>query len=333
MTEQNNDRMELLQIFNKTTNLDSLWERAAEIQKQCTDYTVNDPRRNARYSDELTFNFCPVGHEAKYLQMSDHAFSQLCAKIGVPVRYMKQCLSDGEVSLVSDNMNTWIEKLKSPLLVRTYNNKVRGVLSDKFSVLDTPDIINVLQENLDDYKVKATYLNEERFHARLIQKDMLDIAGEDLFAGIQIDSSDVGRSVLKVRFMIFKQVCTNGLTVSKGSGVLFEQKHIGITSSEFDKGLRASLSRVPELVASISTAIQDNRNVKLTKGAVDEMIAHAREHLTLTEDAGNKIIDLMNDKYGKSRWGLINGITEVAQDYTLERRLELESYAGNLLIA
>lgn len=41
----------------------------------------------------------------------------------------------------------------------------------------------------------------------------------------------------------------------------------------------------------------------------------------------------MKDRYDMSRWGLINGITEVAQDFTLERRLELERMAGNLLVA
>ena len=39
------------------------------------------------------------------------------------------------------------------------------------------------------------------------------------------------------------------------------------------------------------------------------------------------------DRYDMSRWGLINGITELAQDFTLERRLELERMAGNLLVA
>ena len=41
----------------------------------------------------------------------------------------------------------------------------------------------------------------------------------------------------------------------------------------------------------------------------------------------------MKPKYEDNIWGLINSITEVAQDFTLERRLELERIAGNLLVA
>ena len=46
-----------------------------------------------------------------------------------------------------------------------------------------------------------------------------------------------------------------------------------------------------------------------------------------------KIVDLMDARYGVSKFGLINGITEVAQEYDLETRLELEKFAGNLLAA
>jgi len=41
----------------------------------------------------------------------------------------------------------------------------------------------------------------------------------------------------------------------------------------------------------------------------------------------------MKTRYGMSRWGFINGITEVAQMYTLDRREELEQAAGKLLLA
>ena len=44
-----------------------------------------------------------------------------------------------------------------------------------------------------------------------------------------------------------------------------------------------------------------------------------------------KVISLMEEKYNRTQWGLINSITEVAQDFTLERRVELEKIAGRML--
>ena len=74
-----------------------------------------------------------------------------------------------------------------------------------------------------------------------IENEMLNIDGEDLFAGITLDSSDVGRSGLSVRFFIWKQVCTNGLVISKSAANLFRQKHIGITHEDFATGLKEGL--------------------------------------------------------------------------------------------
>ena len=42
-------------------------------------------------------------------------------------------------------------------------------------------------------------------------------------------------------------------------------------------------------------------------------------------------VELMEVKYAPTRWGLINGITEIAQDFTLETRLQLEEIAGEML--
>lgn len=42
-------------------------------------------------------------------------------------------------------------------------------------------------------------------------------------------------------------------------------------------------------------------------------------------------MELMDNRYGKTKWGLVNSITEVAQDYTLDKREELEIAAGNIL--
>lgn len=53
----------------------------------------------------------------------------------------------------------------------------------------------------------------------------------------------------------------------------------------------------------------------------------------LPETSAKKVIYLMQTKYDGTRWGFINGITEVAQDFTLERRLDLERVAGDLLAA
>jgi hypothetical protein len=72
---------------------------------------------------------------------------------------------------------------------------------------------------------------------------------------------------------------------------------------------------------------------KLTQKEMEDFITRIRNTVKSRKQSATKVIDLMKTKYGGSQWGLINGLTEVAQDYTLERRLDIERIAGNLLVA
>ena len=71
----------------------------------------------------------------------------------------------------------------------------------------------------------------------------------------------------------------------------------------------------------------------LVKEDIEELLEDIKETTKLSDEAATKVIEYMVQKYDKTQWGLINGITEVAQEFTLERRIELETLAGNMLVA
>lgn len=338
------DTRELLTL--ERVDLEGLFRQALEIQEECRDFNVSNVNyKNMRYSgDSCKLIYLPDGADSdvRGMSMTRHSLSQLCNKIGVPIRYIDKCIDSGRLDLAEENINSWIEDFNKNLFIREYGDTIRGVLSDRYSTLDTPHIMEALNDVLDfdDYKIRGYMLSPERFHARIIQRDMMNIDGEDLFAGIQIDSSDVGRSILVVKFMIWKQVCTNGLCLSQGGGVLFQQKHIGIDASEFREGFRSSLSNIPFLVEHSKELIEEARRDgnkyavrNFNEQQLQDFIERIKVKTKLSEDGVNKVIQFMTDKYGFSRWGFVNSLTEVAQDYTLERRLEIEKIAGDVLMA
>ena len=336
---QSEDR-ELIDIRPKS--LDKLIIKANDIALHSNDYVVkNATTKNIRFNETAGITFIPDDPFEEYgiqsLSISRYALSQLATKIGVPARYLEKCISSGRIDLAQDNINSWLEDYNKDLFIREHKGSVRGILSNRYSVCDSHEILKVVDDALDlsKYKVKGSFLNEERLHVRLISKEMLPIANEDLFAGIFIDSSDVGRSILTVKFGIYKQVCTNGLVIAKAGGTLFEQRHIGITAEEFHEGLSKSLSNVEMLTENAMDFIKKARNDSyiISQENLDSYINSLRNITNLSAESASKVIDLMQTKYSNTKWGLINGITEVAQDFTLERRLELERIAGNLLVA
>lgn len=325
--------------------LNELLVKSHEIARMSNDYTVRNATslNNVRFNENAGLTFIPEDGSVHNNAISRFALGQLGTKIGVPVRYLEKCIATGRIDLAQDNVNSWLSDYGKNLFLREYNGTIRGVLSSKYSVCDSHEILEVVDDTLDlnNYKIKGSFLNEERLHVRLVSKEMLPIDGEDLFAGLFIDSSDVGRSILTVRFGIYKQVCTNGLVVSRAGGVLFQQKHIGITSEEFHDGLVASLKNVDVLTENAVEWVKLAKSKSswgynassLTQQEMEEFIARIRNTANISETSAKKVISLMQSKYGSSQWGLINGLTEVAQDYTLERRLDIEKVAGNLLVA
>ena len=330
-------------IDTKPKTLDKLIIKANDIALNSSDYMVRKASNsNVRFNESAGLTFIAEDQKIRDFQISRYALGQLGSKIGVPARYLEKCVSSGRIDLAQDNVNSWLEDFNKDLFIREYNGSIRGVLSNKYSVCDSHEILQAVDDAVDlrQYKIKGSFLNEERLHVRLISREMLPIDGEDLFAGLFLDSSDVGRNILTVKFGIYKQVCTNGLVIARAGGTLFEQKHIGITAEEFHDGLVKSLQNVDLLTEHAVEWVRraQHRENHWSSASeyeddINEFVAYIRQKTNLSDDSARKVIDLMNTKYTDSRWGLINGITEVAQDFTLERRLELERIAGTLLVA
>lgn len=351
------DKKESLNLIDisKVDGMNLLQNEADAIQQDCKDYVVQDiSLRNlavyceghktkvAKFTAQNDSGNCDVLNRT----FTEHSFGQMCGKIGVPVKYIDKCITTGYDSLAQENLNTWVNNYNKDLLLRVYKDKIRGVLSNKYGILDSPDILQVIDTATRGLglKVKGYYLSEERFHARLIQQETMKINGEDLFAGIQIDSSDVGRSALNVNFFIYKQVCTNGLAIAKGKGNMFKQKHFNICTEDFREQLSLSLKSLPELITEYEhiirqSAIQYNlfgtAYCSISQEDYDKSIKNFIDKIRLktglSEEGAKKVSDLSMNKYGTHDWGVINSLTEVAQDYTLERRIALERIAGDFL--
>ena len=330
-------------IDTRPKTLNRLIEKAHEIESRSNDYMVRHASsHNIRFNERAGITFISEDQCIRDFPISRYALGQLSSKIGVPVRYLDKCIQSGRIDLAQDNVNSWLEDYNKDLFIREFSGGIRGVLSNKYSVCDSHEILEAVDDAVDlsKYKVKGSFLNEERLHVRLIGKEMLPVDGDDLFAGLFLDSSDVGRNILTVKFGIYKQVCTNGLVIARAGGTLFEQKHIGITAEEFHDGLVKSLQNVDLLTDHAVEWVQRAKNrynhwsVETEHPEdIEEFVAYIRQQTNLSDDSAHKVISLMQTKYEDTRWGLINGITEVAQDFTLERRLELERIAGSMLVA
>lgn len=320
------------EILSATETMQSLYDEANRIAANSKDYmldSVNDSFLRMEKNGHLSF---VQGTEMKSAPMSRFALGQLGTKIKIPAQYIENCIDSGFNTLAQLNVNTWLPKYKGGMLLRESFGSIRAVLSPRYSKYDSERILNVVNDTIDfnEYNVKNAFISEERLHIRLVRNDILKIEGEDLYPALFIDSSDVGRNTLVVTFGLYKFICSNGLVITKCGGTLYRQRHIGIDPEEFEYGIAAGLKNIPMLISNAEEWVNKAIKEKMSFEAIN---AHLKAMKVKEKDIA-EVIDLMNTRYGgNTRWGFINGITEVAQKYTLDKREELEAAAGRLLIA
>lgn len=317
---------------NQIQSLSDVVRTAQDIQDNCIDLDENysDYVYHSRDLGRLTI----IG---KYYDptftMTKHSLSQLCAKIGMNKTYYNTCYDKGALELLDYNMTYWLVNYNKPLLFRTYKNYLRGVLSSKFTTFDAPEILGVINDIpnfTSNFDLKGSFISPERLHLRFIQDRRL-FSDDDLFGGFTIDSSDVGRNALEIKFFIYKQVCTNGLCLPQFNGFSYRRKHIGLNNMNFKEHFVEAMNEVTNICDNVKDLILKAKNTRLSLYD-DTKKDRLKELTTLSEnDFNDKLMPLISDVYGVSAWGVTNAITQVAQDFTLERRLELEKRAGIIL--
>jgi hypothetical protein len=164
---------------------------------------------------------------------------------------------------------------------------------------------------------------------------------DTLIPGIIVSNSEVGAGAFRVEPLVFRGVCSNTvITTDTLYRIHVGQKlDLGIYKEET---LRANdrllWSQTRDLIDGTFNKdllhkaigqLREAKEIKLAK-PIEEVNAVSKD-LTLSEE---KKLDLLRyfSKEGETVFGLVNGITRLAQDMpNYDTRIELERYAGHRL--
>ena len=318
-------------------NLKELIQKSRNVSDSWNNYIVeNEEKTNFSINDSLKFVFNPKNDElTRITDISEFAFSQLCSRVGIPAGYVKKCFERNKEELAIQNFQSWAQDMNQNILVRENNGVVRAVLSDSYVPFDSYKVLKTLNNTVDDtlYRPNQVFLSEDKLHIRFIGYEPLPFDNEELYAGFTVDSSDVGRGSLNMKFFIYRPVCTNGMVVSKMGGTLFRQNHIGsnMNGGKLELFNRA-FTHIDRLTAMSVRLIKENSKQFLKDYELNMYLEKAKRDLHLSEKSQEKLISLIDNTYDRSKWGIINSVTELAQDFTLETRLDLENWAGELFL-
>jgi len=283
------------------------------------------------------------------LPLTKFGRNQLSEKAGVPVLYLDKMIENGLVDLAATNVNRWLDGQPDNRLVRVADGKVRAVLSDRYRMLDNYDVAMQALDRARKYD--ATVQNAELTEQRMYLRFILPHKREDIkpgdpgIPGIQISNSEVGSGAFRVEPFLFRVLCKNGLV---GDHKLW-QVHIGgrnevgdILKDDTKAKLDAALfGQVRDLIDATFDGTLLKRQIETlrlaegiafeTKKAITEVVDVTAKDLSLSDERKNDLLRYFA-KEGDNLFGLVNGITRLAQDVQdFDQREQMERYAGQLL--
>lgn len=317
-------------------DIDALEKRSKDIYQNWENYIVDNSNGvNFKINNEMKLVYKPVGGKERISDISEFAFTQLCSRVGVPASYIKKCFESGKTELALQNFISWSGNTDKCFMVRELDGVVRAVLSDNYKAFDSYKVIRTLKYtvNKNIYQPNQAFLSEDRFHIRYINFTPLDVPDSSkLYAGFTVSSSDVGRGSLNIKYHLYRAVCRNGMAISKAGGTLYKQSHIG---SNMDGGKIEEFQRAFQDVGILNDravdAIIKSSEKKLGAWELKMFLERARRELHLSKKSQERMDELISI-YGKTEYGVLNSITELAQDFSLDTRIEMETFAGNVLI-
>ena len=296
-----------------------------------------------------------------YVSATDWAHQQVALKAGIPKKFYAR-LIDEAPDLWEETVNRFLPVGKNRL-VRLLDDRMIAFLSDRYLTIDNYHAFNVAlstfqiveREQGARVQVLRGDLTDTRMYIRAIMPEREysfvrpDGGQEVLHPGIIISNSEVGDGMFTVAPFLYRAVCSNGIIMGKrGSDVGIHRVHRssrmpeGILSPE-TRALRAEamVGEMRDLIkATFATGqafdamIQASENAAATPILdVTGTVSAVSDALSLSEEETQALLNHFMKEGDNTAWGLVNGVTRMAQDRDPDRRVELEAGAYDLLTA
>jgi len=312
----------------KGKTLSNLLEMAQENESKTSD--VSTMLLNTKI--DVSPSGLILSHNKREFEMSDWASQQFLKKIGLPSSFVSNCIELGEFGLARDAVNRFKTHTEdTEALFRIYDSKIVGVLSNRYSTFNDSSIIDIAKQNISgEYLINSFRVNPEYTSVRVVGTERMKTEDE-LYFGFVINNSNVGKSLLKVNFFMFRAMCTNGMIFGKRNLDSYNKKHVGIDWNVIEAEFSSVVESVEERKNFIEQKILESQSKAITSDDVQKFMDTLQQTQVLRKKE-RETFEAIVGKYPMTEWGKVNMLTEFSRDLDLERREEIETVAGEIFL-
>ena len=297
-----------------------------------------------------------VGDAGAY-PLTDHAHGQIADRVGIPKRYYDRMRADAP-DLLAGNVNHWFRERPERRMVRTLDGKARAFLSDRYHRIDNERIaeavLPVLLEGGGHGAVVSCCVTDSKLYIQALFPRLEGEVrrGDPVQGGVIISNGEIGDGALDVRPMVYRLVCTNGLVLGQiAEDARLRRNHVGrrveigedysVYSDETLKAddralslkIRDSIRTLaqPQLFARILAELRDAAQQPPVGNPI-AAVAELGNAYPVAQGERDSILTNLIRGGDYSKWGMVNAITELANEHpSYDRAVELQLMGGRLL--
>jgi hypothetical protein len=286
------------------------------------------------------------------LRPNEHALGQLFGRVGIPAQYGRKVYNEAP-AMIADHVNYWLEMYKLPgmedgdtlegrnWLLRAKNNMMRAVLTDSYTQLDNEFAFSALGSALEDgtaVKLQGMMLDDRYLNSRMTFPDMKVNLGtiqkpDWVFVGLHFKNSEVGCSSIVIDACLWRQVCSNGMIVrvkdseTDLASAFLQQRHSRIGRNELQNRVADAIGKAIQGGDSAIDAFARSREIKVESPL--EVIKRLSKNQKYSQAFTDSVQNSFQSEPGETAFNVANAFTHAAQNLPIERRLEVETFAGN----
>ena len=303
--------------------MQSLQDLLHETARGHHDHTVS---ADDLHVDEITGTL-HVRSLSKDYDFKPLALSQIATKLKIPATYLQRCPN----SLRARNINHWLSKQNSEVLVRCDGDQVRAILSGRYNPVSNTDIASWLIQRFDrDTNIRFEITDSHMNVNILDPKDYLVSPGDALNKGISVRNSEVGLARVEVSGFIYRQVCLNGMIMAEPSQ-RWSKRHIGNGSISTE-----TQSAIERLKDAPNTAIEGFTALHGVHVAdMPGLFERVAGRYTFTDAQSTAVTEAFKVEPGETLYHAVNAVTRGAnsESLSLEHRHYLQECGGQMLEA
>jgi len=138
--------------------------------------------------------------------------NQIAEKLEIPLKYYHK-MEDEAPELLTENVNTWLQRMNKDFFIRGLGESARAFLSDRYRVIDHLDVLycslNELQAH--EAEIEDCFLSETEMNIKVKSQRLRDFVRhkDDLImGGLFLTNSETGHKALRVEPRLFRVKCS-----------------------------------------------------------------------------------------------------------------------------